>query len=485
MDSRPRGFRERASPDLRRTRILVTLGPASTTRTTIRALLRSGADAFRINFSHGTVGEQRGLIRRARAAARSWGREVAVVADLQGPKLRVGAIESDAITVPNGSSLLLDQLTEPGSRERLPISLPSFSSAARPGDPILLGDGNVELRVTHVTRTYIQTRVIQGGTIHSHQGIFLPRARLRGSVLGPKDLRDLTVALDAGVDFVALSFVSSAADVRSARRAISERGGEAVGVIAKIERASALDSIDGILRASDAIMVARGDLGIEVPLERLAIEQKRLADLAHRAGRETIVATQMLLSMVASPRPTRAEATDVANAILDGADAVMLSEESAIGAFPTEAVAWMDRIARATEGAISRERFRSRPTGPRAPPTEEAVAEAAVRTAESIRAAALVVPTHSGRTARLVSRLRPEVPILALSRLATTRRRLSLTWGVRSIPVPQRLSLDQLRLEAERSARREYGVVRGAPLVMTAGYPVEGRPTNLVLVTSA
>jgi pyruvate kinase len=468
----------------RRTRILVTLGPASDSPAAIRALLDAGADAFRINFSHGSLLDQTRLIRRARAAARSAGREVAIVADLQGPKMRLGAVQNDSITVAEGRPLRLDRDPTPSTPVRLSISLPRLRSAARPGDPVLLGDGDVELRVVRVTPDSILTRVVQGGIIRSHQGIFLPRARLRGSVLGPKDLRDLTAALKERVDFVALSFVGSAKDVRDARLAIAHRTKEPVGVIAKIERAEALGSIAGILDETDAIMVARGDLGIEVPLERIALEQKRLVALAQSAGRQTIVATQMLLSMVSSPRPTRAEATDVANAILDGADAVMLSEESAIGAFPSLAVSWLDRIAQVTEGAIVRERFRQPSEGARQPPTDEAVAESAVRTAEAIGAAAIVVPTHSGRTANLVSRLRPSVPILALSRLETTRRRLALTWGVRAEPALEGLSLDQLRVVAERLARRAYHLSPGHPLVMTAGYPVEGRPTNLVLVTA-
>lgn len=470
---------------LRRTRILATLGPASSSPSTLRALLECGADAFRVNFSHGTPDEQRQLIRRARAASRRLRREVAIVADLQGPKIRLGLVENDSVVLAEGRRIKLDGSPAPGSVDRLPVQMPHLETAARTGDPILLGDGSVELRVEAVRSSTIATRVVRGGTVHSRQGIFLPRARLRGTVLGPRDRDDLTTALQEGVDFVALSFVANGADVRQARRAIAERSHEPVGIIAKIERAVALESIDGILRESDAIMVARGDLGIEVPLERLALEQKRLVTLGQRAGKQTIVATQMLISMVTSPRPTRAEATDVANAILDGTDAVMLSEESAVGAFPSLAVAWMDRIARATEGAIDRERFRIPHPQTGSKLTEEAVAEAAVRTAERIGAGAIVVPTHSGRTARLVSRLRPAVPILALSRSRTTRRRLALTWGIDTEPSQARLSLDQLRRLAERSCRRVYSLLPGRPIVMTAGYPVEGRPTNLVTVTSA
>ena len=468
---------------LRRTRILATLGPASSSPRTLRSLLEAGADGFRVNFSHGTPDEQRQLIRRGRAASRSLHRDVAIMADLQGPKIRLGAVANDSVMLTEGQRVRLDGRAIRGGVDRLPVQMPRLGSAARRGDPILLGDGGIELRVEGTGSNTIVTRVIRGGAVHSHQGIYLPRARLRRSVLGSKDLDDLDLALKEQVDFVALSFVSSAADVRRARRFIAERTVGPVGIVAKIERAAALDSIEGILRESDGIMVARGDLGIEVPLERLALEQKRLVTLGQRAGKQTIVATQMLISMVSAPRPTRAEATDVANAILDGTDAVMLSEESAVGAFPVLAVAWMDRIARATEGAIDRERFRVSDPQSGARLTEEAVADAAVRTAETIGAGAIVVPTHSGRTARLVSRLRPAVPILALSRSRATRRKLALTWGVQTEPSPARLSLDQLRRLAERSCRRVYSLPPGCPIVMTAGYPVEGRPTNLVTVT--
>ncbi|MCI4353520.1 MAG: pyruvate kinase [Thermoplasmata archaeon] len=468
---------------LRRTRILATLGPASSSLRSVRSLLEAGADAFRVNFSHGTPVEQRRLIRRARVASNSIHRDVAIVADLQGPKLRLGVVENGSVVLAEGHRVRLARSPVPGTADWLPVQIPRFSSS-RAGDPVLLGDGGIELRVEEIASNSIVTRVVRGGAVHSHQGIYLPRARLRGNVLGSKDRVDLAIALREKVDFVALSYVASAADVRRTRQVIAEMTREPVGIIAKIERAAALDSIEGIVRESDGIMVARGDLGIEVPLERLALEQKRLVTLGQRAGRQTIVATQMLISMVSSPRPTRAEATDVANAILDGTDAVMLSEESAVGAFPALSVAWMDRIARATEGAIDRERFRIPHSKGGPTPIDEAVADAAVRTAETIGAGAIVVPTHSGRTARLVSRLRPAVPILALSRSQATRRSLALTWGVQTEPSPPRLSLDQLRRLAELSCRRVFSLPPGCPLVMTAGYPVEGRPTNLVTVTA-
>lgn len=474
-----------SSAPRRRTRILVTLGPASDSVPRIRALMDAGADAVRINFSHGTEPEQRQLIRNAREAARAVGREVGVVADLQGPKLRIGELAASGISLTSGAELRLDESDAPGSAARLPVQVPDLHRAARPGDPVLLGDGLVELRVERVESDAVITRVVRGGPVQSHQGIYLPHAVLRTSLLGPKDLHDLAVALDAGVDYVALSFVRDGKDVRAAREAARARGGASVGLIAKIERAAALAHLDTILDEADGLMVARGDLGIEVPLERIALEQKRLVTSAIRRGRFSIVATQMLLSMLTAPRPTRAEATDVANAVLDGADAVMLSEESAVGAFPVEAVEWMHRIARVTEPRIDRARFRPAENPGRRRPVESAVAEAAVRVAEALGAGAIAVPTHSGRTAGLVSGLRPAVPILGLSAERATLRRLALIWGVNARPAPRHLSLDALRGFAAREAARALGVAAGSPIVMTAGYPVEGRPTNLLTVAAA
>jgi pyruvate kinase len=468
---------------MRRTKILATVGPASAGVDGIRRLVRAGADAIRINFSHGDDAHHRSFVRDAREAATLEHRELAVVADLQGPKLRLGALEPDRILLEAGARFVLDRHGGAGGVARAPVELPSFRSAAVPGDPVLLGDGDVELRVVAVHRSEIVTEVVQGGPVASHAGLFLPKARLRSSILGPKDRHDLAVALDAGVDFLALSFVASGADLRTARRlAHSVRPTVEVGWIAKIERAEALEEIDAILAEADAIMVARGDLGIEVPLERLAIEQKRLLQAARSARRTSIVATQMLLSMVHAARPTRAEATDVANAVLDGADAVMLSEESAVGEHPAGAVGWLDRIARATEASGLPIAPRTNARGPGPDEADDAVAVAAVRLAEDLGARAIVTPTHSGRTARLVAVERPSVPILALTQHAAVRRRLALTWGVLPAEVPGDLGLTQLRGLVPKIAATRAELGGSGPFVLTAGYPFSGRPTNLLTV---
>jgi pyruvate kinase len=473
-----------AAPVVRRTRILATVGPASAGGAMLARMIEAGVDAFRLNFSHGTDEEHRSTLRRIRAAARQARREIAVVADLQGPKIRIGDLTSPSIRLANGGEWTLDTSGRPGDDRRASIDLALLAGAARRGDQILLGDGSVELKVVRLEEKALVTRVVHGGTVAPHAGVFLPHADLRPEILGPKDLSDLSIALREGVDFIALSFVRDGSDLQSARERLRRAGSPEVGLIAKIERAVALDHIDEILDASDGIMVARGDLGIAVPLERLALEQKRLIARANAKHRSVIVATQVLLSMVNSSRPTRAEATDVANAVLDGADAVMLSEESAVGRYPVDAVGWLDRICRATESAAARGQVVLHRTAEPTRVVEQSVAQAAVELAESARAVAIVVPTHSGRTARLVASRRPTMPVIALSAIASTRRKLALTWGVHAFSVPQHLDLLRLRALAQTIVRTHPEIRRAGPIVVTAGYPVEGRPTNLVTVVN-
>ena len=467
---------------VRRTKILATVGPAVSRPERLEALLRAGVDAFRLNFSHGSDEEHRATLRRLHAAGKRSGREVAIVADVQGPKIRIGELTGGVVQLAAGQGWRLDRDPRPGDLRRVNAQIPSFGRAARAGDPVLLGDGNIELEVLRAESSAIETRVVRPGAVTSHQGIFLPRAHLRADVLGPKDRHDASLALAGGVDFLALSFVRDRRDVLRARRWLDgQPGGRAVGIIAKIERAEALSAIDGILEVADGVMVARGDLGIEVPLERLALEQKSLIRKSNAAGKFVIVATQMLLSMLTAPRPTRAEATDVANAVLDGADAVMLSEESAVGQYPVESVEWLARIAAATEPAFDPRPVRELRLGPASAQSERSVAAAAVQLAESVGARALVTPTHTGRTALLVAALRPTTPIVALSRDAGTRRRLALVRGVTAISSPEHRDLSDLSRRAARLVL-DLGVEGRGPIVLTAGYPVRGRPTNLVTV---
>ncbi|MEM0128611.1 MAG: pyruvate kinase [Thermoplasmata archaeon] len=463
---------------MRRTKILATVGPATASVPRMRALVRAGANALRVNASHGSDAEHARALRSIRAAFAHEGIPGAAVMDVQGPKLRIGDLAGEGVALATGARWTLDEDPRPGDARRAPVEIPGFPRVAQRGDRILLGDGEVALEVVDVGSREIRTRVTDGGTVRSHAGIFLPNARLGQSVLLPKDRHDIAIASRAGFDYLGLSFVRTADDVREARRELDRHpGGSSVGIIAKIERAEALQHLDAILAAADAVMVARGDLGIEVPLERLALEQKSILARANARGVLAIVATQMLGSMVHSPRPTRAEATDVANAVLDGADAVMLSEESAIGEYPEASVMWLDRICRAVEPGLNR---------PEAPPperggeaTERSIAAEAVALARRLRAEAIVTPTHSGRTAVLVSSHRPPAPIVALCASPEVRRRLALAWGVEPVRVPRRGTLRTMMgwtRELARSRRWTKG-----PTVLTAGYPVEGRPTNLVM----
>ncbi|MCI4332396.1 MAG: pyruvate kinase [Thermoplasmata archaeon] len=469
---------------MRRTKLFITVGPASATPAVIDRMLGLGVDAFRVNFSHGTDEEHRATLRWLRSAGERSGRDIATVGDLQGPKIRIGEIAGGAVHLDDGQHWTLDDSSLPGDARRVSVPHLNLRTAVRAGDPLLLGDGSIEMTAVRSEKGSVLVEVQHGGVVSSRAGLFLPRAHLRTDLLEGKDLHDLEIALSEGVDFLALSFVRAASEIRSIRTRLQRLGKGEVGLIAKIERAEALAHIDGILDAADGIMIARGDLGIEVPLERMAVEQKRLVAAANAAHKPVVVATQMLLSMVDSPRPTRAEATDVANAVLDGADAVMLSEESAVGRFPVESVAWLDRICRSTEEAVNAGTLQipRRPDGTRS--QDYAVADAAVRLSNEVGALAIVTPTRSGRTARLVAARRPAAPILAVSAELATRRRLALSWGVEARACPSDLSLDQMRALAEQLVAQREGGKGGGQIVLTAGYPLEGRPTNLVTVLS-
>jgi pyruvate kinase len=427
-----------------RTRIVATLGPATASEDMIRALLDAGVDVFRLNFSHGTQDEHGQRIAAIRRVAE--GRPVAIVQDLSGPKLR------------------LDRPVRGQPGDVVPLRLPA---SVRPGDPVLLADGLMQLEVIDAGHA----RVVVGGDIPAGKGINLPSSRLDVPALTDKDRTDLRFGVAQGVDFVALSFVRRAADLDEVRAS-------GLPVIAKFEKAEAVENMEEIVRAADAVMVARGDLGVEIPIERVPVVQKELIAAANREGKPVITATQMLRSMVSSPLPTRAEATDVANAALDGTDAVMLSEETAIGSYPVEAVRVMDRIL--TEA----ERLLPARAGTRRGEVAAMIADAACEMAARVGARAIVVPTRSGFTARQVASHRPRVPIVALTPDEAVRRRLSLVWGVTAVAAPW--FTDVAALAGFRDTVRATGLVAaGAPVVLTAGWPF-GHPgtTNLVHVTT-
>ncbi|WP_176065307.1 pyruvate kinase [Anaeromyxobacter diazotrophicus] len=417
---------------MRRAKIVATLGPASQDPETIQKLLEVGVDVARLNFSHGRLEDHADVLDRIRAASRRLVKAVAVLQDLQGPKIRTGTLKAGKIGVllENGHEITITTEADfPGDEKLISTTYRHLAEDVRPGDRLLVDDGLLELRVLASDGVRARCEVVEGGVLKEHKGINLPGVALRAQAMSEKDKRDLAFGLAHGVDYVALSFVRSPEDIELCR-AEMERFGRVVPIIAKIEKPEAIEAIDGIIAAADGLMVARGDLGVEIQPERVPTIQKVLLRKANTAGKPVIVATQMLESMIEHPRPTRAEASDVANAIWDGADAVMLSGESASGRYPILAVQMMDRIVREAEHHLQLGKIPAPDvwTGPG--PFNAVVAGAAVRAAQDAQAVAVVCFTLAGTTARLLSHQRPHVPIIAFSPDQAIRRRIALYWGV-------------------------------------------------------
>jgi pyruvate kinase (EC 2.7.1.40) len=470
---------------MRRTKIVATLGPATSTPERIAGLIRAGMNVARLNFSHGTHAEHAARIAMVRRAAAEAGRHVAILQDLQGPKIRTGPLENgQPVELVAGQRFVIT--TEPivGNANRVSTTYRGLPLDVRPRDRILLSDGLIELVVIGHTDTEVETEVVHGGRLREHQGINLPGVRVSAPAATEKDFVDLAFGLEQGVDYVALSFVRRASDVREVKEFI-RRAGKQIPVIAKIERPEALDVLPEILAEADGIMVARGDLGVEMPPERVPIVQKQIIAAANRAMLPVITATQMLESMIHNPRPTRAEASDVANAILDGTDAVMLSGETAAGAYPIEAVQMMALIADAVEDSLIGS---PHSTSPRweittAQSTPRAIAAAACTIANALPVRFIVVLTQSGASARLVSHYRPQVPILAFCPSEETARRTSLYWGVTPIVIEARDRLDELEQQIVRHMRDMGIVQRGDLIVLSGGHPVyRYGPTNFLKV---
>jgi len=426
---------------MRRTKIVATVGPASDEIEVLVELIRAGVDVFRLNYSHGTRESQRASIERVRAAAERAGRDVGILQDLGGPKIRTGPLPQGEgpLALHEGDELLLVRESGPLRSGVLTSTLPELVEVLRPGEPVLLSDGRLELRAEERTAEGVRLSVVRGGRLDGRAGINLPRTALPVPSLTDKDRADLVDGLRAGVDMTGLSFVRSADDLRATRAAADEEGQE-LFLIAKIEKPEAVRELDSILEGSDGVMVARGDLGVEMPAEDVPLLQKEIIRAANDRRIPVITATQMLESMIHSPVPTRAEASDVANAIFDGTDAVMLSGETALGEYPVETVKTMARIAAKADQPVPAP-LRRQPPGQRLEPPE-AVARAAGRAAEDVGASAIVVYTESGATARLIACSRPRVPVLALSPDPRTVRRLRLSWGVypRLMPRVDRLA---------------------------------------------
>lgn len=469
--------------ELSKTKIVCTIGPSSSNAEIITALIEKGMSVARLNFSHGTHEEHGRAIRLIRAASGKLGRPVAVLQDLCGPKIRVGEIPGPGMRISPGQELILTNLPGPAGGNRVPVSYGDLPSQVKAGDRILLADGIMELTVERTTDTDIVCKVTAGGILTSHKGINLPTSTLTVPSLTEKDQKDLSFGLDMDVDYIALSFVRAAADIHAVKKIMYRRKNrKEVPVIAKIEKHEALAQVDAILEAADGIMVARGDLGVEVPLEDVPTIQKMLVRKANIAGKPVIIATQMLRSMVDAPRPTRAEAADVANGVLDGADAVMLSEETASGQHPVAAVHYMSLIARSVEKNYPHAFYLKMPPQRG---TAESVANVACLLAKNIDAAAIVATTRSGSTAAQIARYRPAQPIVALSPDERTVRRLALYWGCRPTFLDNIEDTDEMVEGAAAAVLQKGHVQKGDKLVITAGRPIwaEGT-TNMLWVKS-
>lgn len=433
----------------RHAKIICTIGPASQSEEILAGLLRNGMDVARLNFSHGSHQDHARSIERLRRIARQAGRSVCILQDLQGPKIRTGRLRNHTpVILEAGSRITITPRNVAGTSTLIPTTFPSLAREVKPGERILLSDGLIELRVVRTRRGDVECLVVNGGLLAEHQGINLPGAALRVPSLTEKDLKDLAFGIRHGVDMVAVSFVRSAADVRVVKRFISERGGRAP-VIAKLEKPQAIENLDEILEAADGVMVARGDLGVEVPAERVPVIQKSVIRRAAEWRKPVITATQMLESMIENPRPTRAEASDVANAVFDGTDAVMLSGETASGKYPLAAVSMMARIVVEAERnnpdvALLRRRRERRQFS-----IAETICESVAHAAEDLHMRAIAVFTESGNTARLISKHRPRCAVFAFSHVPAVCNWLNLLWGVRPVLCPQALSAEAMVKTAE------------------------------------
>ncbi|MEW6509706.1 MAG: pyruvate kinase [Bacteroidota bacterium] len=468
-----------------RTRIVCTLGPASSSVETLTALIGAGMDVVRLNFSHGTHEEHREALRNVREAVRVTGHEVAVLQDLQGPKIRIGELEVPSIELRQGEEFTITTDPVVGGRGRVSTTYAGLPHDVHPGADILLDDGRLRLRVLRVWGNDVECEVIVGGTLSSHKGINLPGVAVSAPSFTDKDLDDLAFGLASEVDYLALSFVRTAEDIRLLRAAAAQAPQHArMPVIAKIEKPQAVANIDEIIAEADGIMIARGDLGVELPPEDVPVLQKMIIRRCNNAGKPVIIATQMLESMIASPMPTRAEASDVANAVVDGGDAVMLSGETSVGKYPIDAVRIMERIIRKVESErLVRPRI---PAEPRSSVTDrhDALGRSACVLAEQMRAAAIVTVTNSGQTARVLARYRPDPQIIAITDSPRTLRMLNIVWGVRGLLV-EGLDEDSDHALARVQERLVASglVKRGEYIVLLAGQPFFARGgTNFIKV---
>jgi pyruvate kinase len=449
------------------TKIVCTIGPASSSPSILGHMIRAGMDVARINFSHGTYEEHLKSIKTIRKVSHSLRRPVAILQDLPGPKLRVGKLASEPMHLRRLDTVTLT--TKPSkAKGKIPVAYPDLPKAVRKGDMVYLSDGSIRLEILRTTRDEVEGRVLVGGDLVSGKGLNLPRLRTRVPAITREDREHLHFGLENNLDIVAVSFVQRADDIRTARKVAGEKGRE-IFVVAKIEKKEAVEDLEEIVKEADGVMVARGDLGVELNLERIPIVQKRIIFEANRLAKPVITATQMLESMMSSPTPTRAEVTDIANAIIDGSDALMLSEETAVGSYPVEAVKVLQKVAQETERYLPKEITQQRRAW-HENSQEDAIAFAACETALQISAAAIVTPTRTGKTARRVSKYRPPLPIVALTSHADVEKQLLLSWGVQTVR-KEIESTDTIFTEAEKTVQRLKLARKGDSIVIVSGDP--------------
>lgn len=470
-------------PTPKRTKIVATIGPASRDPATLRSLLLAGVNVVRLNFSHGTHDEHAVVIASVRRIADEIGVRVALLQDLPGPKVRTGpfALGVASVRLDPGAAFFLTTAPVIGTLGGVSVNYAGLPADVRVGDALYLSDGAIRLRIEGTTRDRVETRVEVGGTLRAEQGINYPDGTLAIDAVTDRDLDHLAFGLAQGVDWVAISFVKTAADVRRVKAFIAGRGAN-TPVAAKIEKHEALEHIDEIIAESDGIMVARGDLGIEIPLERVPLVQKDLIARTNRAAKPVVTATQMLESMISNPRPTRAEATDVANAIIDGTDAVMLSGETAIGKYPVDAVRTMATIALEVEKSYPHDVLRERRVEGIAADVETSIAEAAAHVTEALGLRSIVTGTVSGATARRIASFRPRARIVAMTPLRDVASRLTIVWGVETLVVEPYDDLESLLSIVERRAADDRLAARGESVAVTSGMPVGEGGTNVLKI---
>lgn len=473
----------------KRTRIVATIGPASQDESTILALLQAGVDVARLNFSHGIHEVHAQVYQRLRQASAQLGRPVTILQDLQGPKIRTGGMEGGKVELKAGQTVILTTAEITGTAERFSVDYPDLAESVQPGMRILLDDGNLELIARRVEGGHgsgqVKAEVLLGGMLKPNKGVNLPGAHINLPGLTEKDMEDLAFGLELGVDAVAMSFVRTAADIHRLRDEVTRLRPEAQPyLIAKLERPEALENLEAIVEASDGVMVARGDLGVEMSPQAVPIAQKQIIETANLHAKVVITATQMLESMMDKPRPTRAEASDVANAIFDGTDAVMLSGETAAGKYPVQTVNMMNEIIRQAENHLQEwGRWKGKPNTGACDDDTYYVTQAAFELAKDRNVAALAVFTQSGRSARMLSKHRPRLPILAFTPFDETYHRMNLYWGVESYRVPMVDTIEQMTQVVEKTILETHKLRPGQQVVLTCGYPIQQRKSaNLALL---